>query len=198
MGPASRSRSVCRFRKSPWKVKTVFRFLSLQSIKNWQFCQKTDFFVVDHQIGQPQTSNPEKCINGTSNLENWPYPSKMANFGLCGSIYNLHPHIWGYHRVLYFTTQIKEKYSTAMCYVSTALTDVTLVSDDIKQAIKMLNQVLFIGHVCHYIMFISDWVYDNMCHLKQLDWETKANINLLFSYLLWFIISCQYLSLKSF
>ena len=41
--------------------------------------------------------------------------SKLVIFGLCGLIYNLHPHIWGRHRVLYFTTQMTEKYSTAMC-----------------------------------------------------------------------------------
>ena len=41
--------------------------------------------------------------------------SKLVNFGLHSPIYNLHPHIWGYHPVLYFTTQMTEKYSTAMC-----------------------------------------------------------------------------------
>ena len=40
---------------------------------------------------------------------NWPFLASTAPF----TIY--HPPIGGSHRVLYFTTQMTEKYSTAMC-----------------------------------------------------------------------------------
>ena len=40
----------------------------------------------------------------------------MVNFGLRSLISDLQTAIGGHHPVLYFTTQITEKYSTAMCY----------------------------------------------------------------------------------
>ena len=41
--------------------------------------------------------------------------SNLVYLGLWSLISDLHPHIGGHHPVLYFTTQITEKYSTAMC-----------------------------------------------------------------------------------
>ena len=52
--------------------------------------------------------------------------SKLVIFGLCGLIYNLHPHIWGRHRVLYFTTQmtenLEEQYASLTLVVLNLLT----------------------------------------------------------------------------
>ena len=41
--------------------------------------------------------------------------SKLVKFGLGSPISDLHPPIGGHHPVLYFSTQITKKYSTAMC-----------------------------------------------------------------------------------
>ena len=41
--------------------------------------------------------------------------SKLVKFGLGSSISDLHHPIGGHHPVLYFSTQITKKYSTAMC-----------------------------------------------------------------------------------
>ena len=43
--------------------------------------------------------------------------SNLVNFGLGSLISDLQTAIGGHHPVLYFTTQITEKYSAAMCYV---------------------------------------------------------------------------------
>ena len=42
--------------------------------------------------------------------------SNLVNFGLGSLISDLQTAIGGHHPVLYFTTQITEKYCTAMCY----------------------------------------------------------------------------------
>ena len=42
--------------------------------------------------------------------------SKLVKFGLGSSISDLHLPIRGHHPVLYFSTQSRKKYSTAMCY----------------------------------------------------------------------------------
>ena len=42
--------------------------------------------------------------------------SNLVNFGLGSLISDLQTAIGGHHPVLYFKTQITEKYSTAMCY----------------------------------------------------------------------------------
>ena len=47
--------------------------------------------------------------------------SNLVNFGLGSLISDLQTAIGGHHPVLYFTTQITEKYSTAMCYLITIM-----------------------------------------------------------------------------
>ena len=64
---------------------------------------------------QNKKSFPESILTRTfckKRDPNWPFLASTAPF----TIY--HPHIGGYHHVLYFTTQMTEKYSTAMCYLS--------------------------------------------------------------------------------
>ena len=47
--------------------------------------------------------------------------SNLVNSGLRSLISDLQTPIGGHHPVLYFTTQITEKYSTAMCYQTTSI-----------------------------------------------------------------------------
>ena len=61
---------------------------------------------------QNKKSFPESILTRTfckKRDPNWPFLASTAPF----TIY--HPPIGGHHRVLYFTTQMTEKYSTAMC-----------------------------------------------------------------------------------
>ena len=49
----------------------------------------------------------------------WAKKSAKLVIPVCSTFQNdLHPPIGGHHPVLYFTTQIKKKYCTAMCYLS--------------------------------------------------------------------------------
>ena len=47
--------------------------------------------------------------------------SLTSSFGLCGSIYILHPAIWGSHPEPCLSTQIAERQGTAMYYTSAYL-----------------------------------------------------------------------------
>ena len=52
---------------------------------------------------------------------------KLVKFGLCGSIYILHPAIGGSHPVPCLSTQLAERQGTAMYYLFLAITSTTSV-----------------------------------------------------------------------
>ena len=94
------------FRQSP-PVEPDFRKTGHDPQKRLNFVAKK----VKNDCGKKK-SFPESIWTRTfckKRDPNWPFLASTAPF----TIY--HPHIWGYHRVLYFTTQMTEKYSTAMC-----------------------------------------------------------------------------------
>ena len=77
---------------------------------------ESGIFVADGQ----RTTGTRGVLRGPRGPKNG---STLGYFGLGSAVSNLQTPIGGHHPVLYFQIQVTEKYSTAMCYINTDMTD---------------------------------------------------------------------------